>query len=97
MKYFASLTNNVYTIIKLDNEIFCESDKYTLLPQVTNLHTDMVQWMVHMLLRLAPNRKDASREAREALLLNTQTLGQLQQTGVSLFEQLQKFTKYVTG
>lgn len=60
------------------------------------LHTDMIKWMVQMLLRLAPDQKDHSAEAKQAVLLGSATLGQLQANAKSLFTQLSTFTNYVT-
>lgn len=63
--------------------------------QVSTLHTDIVKWMVQMLLRLAPDQKHHSAEAKEAVLLGSSTLGQLQSNAKLLFEQMTTFTKYV--
>ena len=64
-------------------------------PQVGTLHTEMVKWMVQLLLRLAPDRKEHSAEAREAVLLGSATVGELQSSAKSLFGRLEMFSKYV--
>ena len=64
-------------------------------PKVSGLHTDMVKWMVQMLLRLAPDREDHSQEAREAVLMGSATVLELKSNANNLFHQLQSFTKYV--
>ena len=64
--------------------------------QVSTLHTDTVKWMVQMLLRLAPDQKHHTAEAKEAVLMGSITVGQLQSNAKSLFERLTSFTKYVS-
>ena len=63
--------------------------------KVSGLHTDMVKWMVQMLLRLAPDREDHSQEAREAVLMGSATVPELKSYANNLFHQLQSFTRYV--
>ena len=64
--------------------------------QVGTLHTEMVKWMVQLLLRLAPDKKEHSAEAREAVLLGSATVRELQNNAKSLFQRLESFSKYVT-
>lgn len=66
-----------------------------MLLQVTTLHSDMIRWMVQVLLRLAPDKKGNSKEAGEMALLGSATFNELHQNAKSLFEQLQMFSIYV--
>ncbi len=59
------------------------------------LHTEMVKWMVQILLRLAPDREGHSLEAREAVLQGSAPVAQLKSDAKSLFHRLKAFTKYV--
>ena len=63
--------------------------------QVSTLHSEMIRWMVQVLLRLAPDKEGNSKEAREMALLGSATLSQLHANAKSLFEQLEMFTSYV--
>ncbi|XP_052721411.1 axonemal dynein light chain domain-containing protein 1-like isoform X4 [Crassostrea angulata] len=72
-----------------------DSEDGRLVEQVSTLHSQMVQWMVQMLLRLAPDHEGNSKEAADMVLLNSLTLGQLHSNVKMLFEQLQQFTNYV--
>ena len=56
----------------------------------------MVKWMEQILLRLAPDRKEHSAEAREAVLLGSASIGELQSNAKSLFNRLELFSRYVT-
>ena len=55
----------------------------------------MVQWMVQMLLRLAPDREGNSKEAAEMALLNSLSLSELHINVKMLFDQLEDFSEYV--
>ncbi|CAH1787293.1 unnamed protein product [Owenia fusiformis] len=83
-KWLSSATNGI------------DSEDAKLVEQVTTLHTEMVKWMVQMLLRLAPDRPDSSKEAKDAVLLGSAPLTKLQQNATSLFERLDHFTIYVS-
>lgn len=72
-----------------------DSEDGRLVEQVSTLHSQMVQWMVQMLLRLAPDHEGNSKEAADMVLLNSLTLGQLHSNVKMLFEQLKQFTNYV--
>ncbi|XP_078323460.1 axonemal dynein light chain domain-containing protein 1-like isoform X2 [Crassostrea virginica] len=72
-----------------------DSEDGRLVEQVSTLHSQMVQWMVQMLLRLAPDHEGNSKEAADMVLLNSLTLGQLHSNVKMLFEQLEQFTVYV--
>ncbi len=56
----------------------------------------MVKWMVQILLRIAPDKKEHSQEAREAVLLGSASIGELQSNAKSLFKRIEQFSKYVT-
>ena len=64
--------------------------------QVSGLHTEMVKWMVQMLLRLAPDQQQHSEESKNTALLGSATVGQLQANAKSLFDRLSRFTKYLS-
>ncbi|ELU17826.1 hypothetical protein CAPTEDRAFT_221957 [Capitella teleta] len=83
-KWLSSTTNGI------DNE------DAKLVEQVSTMHIDAVKWMVQMLLRLAPDQKHHTAEAKEAVLLGSATIGQLQSNAKLLFEQMTSFTKYVS-
>ncbi|XP_069120299.1 axonemal dynein light chain domain-containing protein 1-like isoform X3 [Argopecten irradians] len=72
-----------------------DSEDAKLVEQVLTLHSAMVRWMVQMLLRLAPDREDNSKEAGEMALLGSAPLSDLHSKIKSLFEQLEMFTNYV--
>ncbi|XP_060065790.1 axonemal dynein light chain domain-containing protein 1-like [Ylistrum balloti] len=72
-----------------------DSEDAKLVEQVLTLHSSMVRWMVQMLLRLAPDREDNSKEASEMALLGSAPLGELHAKIKTLFEQLEMFTNYV--
>ncbi|XP_061169866.1 axonemal dynein light chain domain-containing protein 1-like isoform X2 [Saccostrea echinata] len=72
-----------------------DSEDGRLVEQVSTLHSQMVQWMVQMLLRLAPDKEGNSKEAADMVLLNSLTLGQLYSNVKMLFEQLEQFSTYV--
>lgn len=55
----------------------------------------MVQWMVQMLLRLAPDWKDNSQESKDMALRGSLSLNQLHTNVKTLFEQLESFSDYV--
>ena len=55
----------------------------------------MVKWMVHVLLRLAPDRDDHSEEAKQAVLLGSAPIATIMKNAKSLFERLIAFSKYV--
>ena len=65
--------------------------------QVSSMHTEMVKWMVQMLLRLAPDQPDHSQEAKDAVLLGTISVAELQANAKSLFQRLFNFSSYVTS
>ena len=63
--------------------------------QVSTLHSEMIRWMVQVLLRLAPDKEGNSKEAKEIVLLGSATLNQIHASAKTLFEQLEVFSKYV--
>ncbi|XP_071115667.1 axonemal dynein light chain domain-containing protein 1-like [Haliotis cracherodii] len=73
-----------------------DSEDAKLVEQVSTLHAEMVQWMVQMLLRLAPDKEGNSVEAGEMVLLGSSSIPLLHENAKSLFERLQKFSNYVT-
>ncbi|KAL3870210.1 hypothetical protein ACJMK2_038289, partial [Sinanodonta woodiana] len=73
-----------------------DSEDAKLVEQVIKLHSEMVRWMVQVLLRLAPDKKGNSKEASEMALLSSTTISQLHQNAKTLFEQLESFSKYVS-
>lgn len=72
-----------------------DSEDAKLVEQVSTLHSQMVQWMVQMLLRLAPDWKDNSQEAKDMALRGSLSLNQLHTNVKTLFEQLESFSDYV--
>lgn len=72
-----------------------DSEDGKLVEQVNELHSDMIRWMVQILLRLAPDREGNSKEAGEMALLGSESFSQLHQNAKSLFEKLQMFSYYV--
>ena len=65
--------------------------------QVATLHTDMIKWMVQLLLRLSPDRPDHSIEARDSIHLGSATAAQIEESGHELFERLRFFTQNLFG
>ena len=63
--------------------------------QVTSLHTEMIKWMVQLLLRLAPDREDHSQEARDSILLGSATIAEIEKSGLELFKRIDEFTQYL--
>ncbi|KAK3088891.1 hypothetical protein FSP39_025040 [Pinctada imbricata] len=72
-----------------------DSEDGRLVGQVATLHSQMVQWMVQMLLRLAPDKEGNSKEAAEMALLNSLSLSELHANVKMLFDQLEEFSDYV--
>ena len=64
--------------------------------QVSELHTDMVKWMIQMLLRLAPDPENLSEEAKEAAVVSRTPVPQLVSQASSLSAQVQLLTKRIT-
>ena len=60
--------------------------------QVSTLHTDMVKWMVHMLLHLAQTTTALSPEAKHSLDLDMMSPENLELEAESLFTQVTRFT-----
>ncbi|XP_064649134.1 axonemal dynein light chain domain-containing protein 1-like isoform X2 [Lineus longissimus] len=73
-----------------------DSEDAKLVEQVSQLHTEMVKWMVQMLLRIAPDMEANSAEAHEMVLLGSTSVSDLQTNAKSLFERLDSFTRYVS-
>ncbi|KAK6195039.1 hypothetical protein SNE40_000555 [Patella caerulea] len=73
-----------------------DSEDAKLVDQVSTLHSEMVQWMVQLLLRLAPDREDHSEEARQLALIGTSSIPQLHEQVKQLFDKLELFSNYVT-
>lgn len=63
--------------------------------QVSSLHSDMMQWMVQTLLRLAPDREGNSREASEMALLGSVSVPQLIENAKCLFKVLEAFSNSI--
>ncbi len=59
------------------------------------LDSNMVHWLIHILIGLAPNQQDISREARTHLEASREPIENLIKTQKTLCEQLQSITKYV--
>ncbi|XP_052221948.1 axonemal dynein light chain domain-containing protein 1-like isoform X3 [Dreissena polymorpha] len=72
-----------------------DSEDAKLVEQVTTLHSDMIRWMVQVLLRLAPDRPGNSKEAGEMALLASRTLNELYEGAKYIFEQLLLFSSKV--
>ncbi len=64
--------------------------------QVASLHTEMVMWMVQMLLHLAPDREEHSAEAKESIRIASVEVSTLQANAKSLFSRLEKFSQYLS-
>ncbi|CAG5119634.1 unnamed protein product [Candidula unifasciata] len=80
--------------MQASNSINSEDAK--LVEQVSSLHSEMVRWMVQVLLRLAPDHKDNSQEAAEMALLGSASIPELTETANLLVESLEIFSNYVT-
>ena len=68
-----------------------------LFNQVVQLHTQMVKWMVHILLRLAPDRPGTSKESIEQSLINSPPVADLVDEAKILFQQLDRFSLLIHG
>ncbi|KAK7095467.1 axonemal dynein light chain domain-containing protein 1-like [Littorina saxatilis] len=73
-----------------------DSEDAKLVEQVSTLHSEMVRWMVHTLLRLAPDKEGNSQEASEMALLGSVSVPQLHENAKQLFQSLHTFSNYVT-
>ncbi|XP_014661492.1 PREDICTED: axonemal dynein light chain domain-containing protein 1-like isoform X2 [Priapulus caudatus] len=73
-----------------------DSDDGRLLDDVSILHTDMVRWLVQLLLRLAPNKEGTSAEACEMAMLATTSTEQLNSSVMHLYNKLEEFCSCVT-
>ncbi|XP_070532396.1 axonemal dynein light chain domain-containing protein 1-like isoform X2 [Ptychodera flava] len=84
-KWLTTTTNGV------DNE------DSKLFEQVHVLHSEMVHWMIQVLLRLAPDKEGNPQEAIESSMAATSTTGEIREKANSLFERLTNFTNYISG
>ncbi|KAK3723089.1 hypothetical protein RRG08_037283 [Elysia crispata] len=73
-----------------------DSEDAKLVEQVSSLHSEMVRWMVQVLLRLAPDKDGNSKEAAEMALLGSASIPQLIEVVKTLFESIEAFSNYVT-
>ena len=64
--------------------------------QISTLHSEMVNWIVQMLLHLAPNKEGNSAESGELALMGTSPISSLIEMAKSLFGRLETFSNYVT-
>lgn len=64
--------------------------------QVSVLHTDMVRWLVQMLLWLAPNKEGTSEEAINTVTIVRTSVSQLNNTAKELCIKLQDFSHSVS-
>ena len=69
---------------------------YSRRRQVTSLHTDMIKWMVQLLLRLAPDRDDHSPQARDSILMGSASIAEIETSGKDLFNRVHEFTQRVS-
>ncbi|XP_067942118.1 axonemal dynein light chain domain-containing protein 1-like [Watersipora subatra] len=76
--------------VTTNNSIDSEDSKYV--EQVVQLHTQMVKWMVHVLLRLAPDRPGTSMQSIEQSLVNSPPIIDLVEQAEVLFQQLDTFS-----
>ncbi|KAF6021547.1 AXDND1 [Bugula neritina] len=81
--------------VTTNNSIDSEDSKY--IEQVTQLHTQMVKWMVHILLRLAPDMPGTSVESIEQSLVNSPSINDLVEEATVLFQQLDSFSLLIHG
>ncbi|PVD21951.1 hypothetical protein C0Q70_17754 [Pomacea canaliculata] len=72
-----------------------DSEDAKMVEQVSSLHSDMMQWMVQTLLRLAPDREGNSREASEMALLGSVSVPQLIENAKCLFKVLEVFSNSI--
>lgn len=70
-----------------------QQENAKLSQQVANQHSEMVKWMVQILLRIAPGRSDSSDEGNELQLLGTLPLADLEVKYSQLSTMLDRFTK----
>ncbi|XP_012942468.1 axonemal dynein light chain domain-containing protein 1 isoform X2 [Aplysia californica] len=72
-----------------------DSEDAKLVEQVSSLHSEMIRWMVQVLLRLAPDKEGNSKESNEMALLGSASVPQLTEVAKTLFESLETFSNYV--
>ncbi|CAD5117036.1 DgyrCDS5863 [Dimorphilus gyrociliatus] len=72
-----------------------ESENARLIQTVSSLHTDMVQWMVQILLKIAPDKSNHSPELLNDAETLKQTNQQLCNTVLKLFTKLRTFNNYL--
>ncbi|XP_074655207.1 axonemal dynein light chain domain-containing protein 1-like [Tubulanus polymorphus] len=93
VEYFDAVKITQRWVSSATNGIDSEDAKLT--EQVSSLHTEMVKWMVHMLLHIAPDREENSAEAKEMVLLGASSITELTNNAHTLFERLDNFTRYL--
>ncbi|XP_077986638.1 axonemal dynein light chain domain-containing protein 1-like isoform X2 [Glandiceps talaboti] len=79
------------TINGVDNE------DAKLVEQVHVLHSEMVHWMIQVLLRLAPDKEGNPQEAIESSMAATATTSEIREKAESICERLTDFSNYITG
>lgn len=75
------------------NQIDNEDAKIT--ESATVLHSEMVRWMVEILLRLAPDYPGLSEEGRKTMLIARVPIGQLTSTAKALINRLAVLTELI--
>lgn len=81
--------------VTANNTIDSEDSRYV--EQVVQFHTQMVKWMVNVLLRLAPDRPDTSQESIQQSLINSPSIPDLTEEAQLLFTQLDDFSLLIYG
>jgi hypothetical protein len=70
-----------------------ESQDACIIDQVSTIHSNMIHWMVQILIRLAPDQEDISEEARQTIYIASASTERLIETANSLIEKIDLFTQ----
>lgn len=76
---------------------YIESQDACTIDQVNIVHSNMIRWMVQILIRLAPDSEELSEEARQTIYVNSDSIEKLIETANTLIEKIDSFTKKLTA
>ncbi|XP_055896858.1 axonemal dynein light chain domain-containing protein 1-like isoform X1 [Biomphalaria glabrata] len=73
-----------------------DSEDAKMVDQVSSLHSEIVKWMVQVLLRLAPDKEGNSKESNEMALMGSAPMPKLIEVAKKIFESLERFSNNLT-
>lgn len=79
--------------------LFCQyidSQDSLIIDNVNIFNKKMLNWMLHLLIRLAPDQEDISEEAKKIVYENTPDVETLEKMASALIDQVDQFTNYLS-